>query len=179
MVRLLAVGNSELREEMIVREVIDRLFPTVTPKKEETVIGVKTMLVLLPLPPQRMLLPMRAVTPLSIQRRCQRKRQQRQQRQRAWPHRKETSWGRRSSRRRARTGTRPHGSPMISAGRRHHSTCPMLLMVARMRQVLAAAFKSDADGLFENDPIIEIRCPRCSARHNVTREAMEAYVASE
>ena len=49
----------------------------------------------------------------------------------------------------------------------------------RMLQVLAAAFKSDADGLFENDPIIEIRCPRCSARHNVTREAMEAYVASE
>lgn len=49
----------------------------------------------------------------------------------------------------------------------------------RMLQVLAAAFKSDADGLFENDPKIEIRCPRCSARHNVTREAMEAYVASE
>jgi len=49
----------------------------------------------------------------------------------------------------------------------------------RMLQVLAAAFKADADGLFENDQMIEIRCPRCSARHNVTREAMEAYVAAD
>lgn len=48
----------------------------------------------------------------------------------------------------------------------------------RMLQVLAPAYQSDADALFENDPKIEIRCPRCGARHNVTREALEAYVAT-
>jgi molecular chaperone Hsp33 len=46
----------------------------------------------------------------------------------------------------------------------------------RMFQVLAPAFRSDADGLFAGDPKIEIRCPRCGARHAVTREAMEAFV---
>ncbi|GAB5562892.1 MAG: hypothetical protein SynsKO_45390 [Synoicihabitans sp.] len=49
----------------------------------------------------------------------------------------------------------------------------------RMMQVLAPAFQADADGLFEDDPKIEIRCPRCGARHAVTREALEAFVASE
>lgn len=49
---------------------------------------------------------------------------------------------------------------------------------SRMLQVLAPAFRADADALFEDDPVIEIRCPRCSARHHVTREAMEAYVAT-
>jgi len=48
----------------------------------------------------------------------------------------------------------------------------------RMLQVLAPAFQADADGLFQDDAVIEIRCPRCSARHNVTREALEAYVAA-
>ena len=49
---------------------------------------------------------------------------------------------------------------------------------SRMLQVLAPAFQADADALFEDDAVIEIRCPRCSARHNVTREALEAYVAT-
>jgi molecular chaperone Hsp33 len=49
---------------------------------------------------------------------------------------------------------------------------------SRMLQVLAPAYQADADGLFEDDPVIEIRCPRCASRHNVTREAMEAYVAA-
>lgn len=48
----------------------------------------------------------------------------------------------------------------------------------RMMQVLSPAYQTDADALFQNDPKIEIRCPRCGARHNVTREAMEAYVAA-
>lgn len=48
----------------------------------------------------------------------------------------------------------------------------------RMLQVLAPAFKTDAEALFAGDPKIEIRCPRCCARHTVTREALEAYVAA-
>lgn len=45
----------------------------------------------------------------------------------------------------------------------------------RMMQVLLPSMREDADGLFAEDPKIEIRCPRCAARHLVTREAMEAY----
>lgn len=47
----------------------------------------------------------------------------------------------------------------------------------RMMEVLAPAMKEDADGLFGSDEKIEIRCPRCAARHAITREAMEAFVA--
>ncbi len=49
----------------------------------------------------------------------------------------------------------------------------------RMMQVLLPAMKEDPDGLFGEDQKIEIRCPRCAARHAVTREAMEAYVADQ
>ena len=48
---------------------------------------------------------------------------------------------------------------------------------ARMLQVLAPVFKQDAEGLFGADEEIEIRCPRCAARHAITRETMEAFVA--
>lgn len=47
----------------------------------------------------------------------------------------------------------------------------------RMMEVLAPAMKEDADGLFGPDEKLEIRCPRCAARHAITREAMEAFVA--
>lgn len=47
----------------------------------------------------------------------------------------------------------------------------------RMMEVLAPSMKSDPEGLFESDPSIEIRCPRCGARHVITREALEAFVA--
>lgn len=47
----------------------------------------------------------------------------------------------------------------------------------RMLQVLAPVFKQDADGLFGDEEKIEIRCPRCAARHAITREALEAFVA--
>lgn len=47
----------------------------------------------------------------------------------------------------------------------------------RMLEVLAPVFRQDAAGLFGDDEKIEIRCPRCAARHAVTREAMEAFVA--
>jgi molecular chaperone Hsp33 len=47
----------------------------------------------------------------------------------------------------------------------------------RMMEVLAPTMKQDPDALFGEEAKIEIRCPRCGARHAVTREAMEAYVA--
>jgi molecular chaperone Hsp33 len=46
----------------------------------------------------------------------------------------------------------------------------------RMLQVLAPAYEGDGEELFGSDQKIEIRCPRCSARHTVTREALEAFV---
>ncbi len=48
---------------------------------------------------------------------------------------------------------------------------------ARMLEVLAPAMKADPEDLFGGEEKIEIRCPRCGARHAITREAMEAYVA--
>ncbi|MBW8781958.1 MAG: Hsp33 family molecular chaperone HslO [Verrucomicrobia bacterium] len=47
----------------------------------------------------------------------------------------------------------------------------------RMLQVLAPIFRQDAEGLFGTEEKLEIRCPRCAARHAITREAMEAFVA--
>ncbi len=47
----------------------------------------------------------------------------------------------------------------------------------RMLEVLAPVMRQDADGLFGGEPKVEIRCPRCAARHAVTREALEAFVA--
>jgi len=48
----------------------------------------------------------------------------------------------------------------------------------RMLQVLAPSFRADPEELFGGDEKLEIRCPRCGARHTVTREALEAYVAT-
>ena len=48
----------------------------------------------------------------------------------------------------------------------------------RMLQVLLPVMQQDPDGLFGDDPKIEIRCPRCEARHAVTSEALEAYAAT-
>jgi len=48
---------------------------------------------------------------------------------------------------------------------------------ARMFAVLASVMKSDPDGLFGDDPALRISCPRCGARHMITREALEAYVS--
>lgn len=49
----------------------------------------------------------------------------------------------------------------------------------RMLEVLAPVFRHDPDGVFGGDERIEMRCPRCGARHAITREAIEAYVAGE
>ena len=48
---------------------------------------------------------------------------------------------------------------------------------ARMMEVLAPAMRQDPDELFGDEPKLEIRCPRCGARHAITREALEAFVA--
>lgn len=48
---------------------------------------------------------------------------------------------------------------------------------ARMMEVLAPTMRIDPEGLFGDDEKIEIRCPRCAARHAITREAMEAFIA--
>lgn len=47
----------------------------------------------------------------------------------------------------------------------------------RMMEVLTPTMKHDPEALFGDDPKVEIRCPRCSARHTITREALEAFVA--
>lgn len=47
----------------------------------------------------------------------------------------------------------------------------------RMMEVLTPTMKHDPESLFGDDPKVEIRCPRCGARHMITREALEAFVA--
>jgi molecular chaperone Hsp33 len=47
---------------------------------------------------------------------------------------------------------------------------------ARMLEVLAPVFRTDPEDLFEGEETLEMRCPRCAARHFVTREALEAFV---
>ena len=48
----------------------------------------------------------------------------------------------------------------------------------KLMEVLAPAMRNDPAALFHDDAKIEIRCPRCAARHTITREAMEAFVAA-
>ncbi len=50
---------------------------------------------------------------------------------------------------------------------------------ARMLEVLAPAMRQNPDDLFGGEEKIEIRCPRCGARHAITREALEAFVADK
>lgn len=57
---------------------------------------------------------------------------------------------------------------------RWHCGCNQL----RMMEVLAPSMRDDPEGLFGGAPKIEIRCPRCGARHVITREALETFVGS-
>lgn len=50
---------------------------------------------------------------------------------------------------------------------------------ARMLEVLAPVMQSDPEGLFGEEAAIRVSCPRCGARHTVTRETLEAYVAGK
>lgn len=46
----------------------------------------------------------------------------------------------------------------------------------RMMRVLESVFKQDPDELFGDEPLIRMSCPRCSAKHVITRENMEAHL---
>jgi len=48
----------------------------------------------------------------------------------------------------------------------------------RMLDVLLPVMRSDPDGLFGGGETVRMRCPRCGARHKITREAMEARLAA-
>lgn len=47
----------------------------------------------------------------------------------------------------------------------------------RMMSVLAPVMRQDSTGLFGAEEKLEMLCPRCAARHVITREAMEAFMA--
>ena len=47
----------------------------------------------------------------------------------------------------------------------------------RMMEVLAPTMRQSPRDLFGDDEKLEMRCPRCGARHAITREALEAFVA--
>ena len=50
---------------------------------------------------------------------------------------------------------------------------------ARMMDLLRPVMLRDADALFGEDATIRMSCPRCGARHAITREAMEAHIAAK
>jgi molecular chaperone Hsp33 len=49
----------------------------------------------------------------------------------------------------------------------------------KILKVLAPTMKDDPEGLFAGDDSLRLNCPRCGARHLVTREALEAFIAIE
>ncbi|MEI6712821.1 MAG: Hsp33 family molecular chaperone HslO [Verrucomicrobiota bacterium] len=49
---------------------------------------------------------------------------------------------------------------------------------ARMLAVLAPVMRMDAEGLFGDESLVRIGCPRCGAKHTITRESLEAFVAN-
>lgn len=49
----------------------------------------------------------------------------------------------------------------------------------RMLTMLTPLMQRDPDDLFQGEETIRISCPRCGARHTITREALEARVAAE
>ncbi len=49
----------------------------------------------------------------------------------------------------------------------------------RMMSALLPVFGRDADELFGEEAVIRMGCPRCGAKHAITREGMEAFAAAE
>ena len=47
----------------------------------------------------------------------------------------------------------------------------------RMFAILAGIMRTDPAGLFADEHLIRVSCPRCGALHTITRESMEAYVS--
>lgn len=48
----------------------------------------------------------------------------------------------------------------------------------RMFAVLAPVMRSDPAALFGDEALLKMSCPRCGARHTITREALEAYISA-
>ncbi len=46
---------------------------------------------------------------------------------------------------------------------------------SRIMRVIAPTYRMDPEALFAGDEVIRVGCPRCGARHAITREAMEAF----
>lgn len=46
----------------------------------------------------------------------------------------------------------------------------------RIEKILLAPMADDPEGLFGDDEVITVNCPRCAARYRVSRESMEAAV---
>ena len=63
--------------------------------------------------------------------------------------------------------------PMERRIHRWHCGCNQ----QRMMEVLRPMMQQDPQALFGDDPKVEMRCPRCGARHAITREALEAFLA--
>jgi len=49
----------------------------------------------------------------------------------------------------------------------------------RMLAMLIPVLRKQADEIFEGEETIRVQCPRCGARHTITRESVEARLASE
>ena len=49
----------------------------------------------------------------------------------------------------------------------------------RMMEVLTPAMKENPGELFGAEPKVEIRCPRCGAKYDITRVALEAFVTGK
>ena len=47
----------------------------------------------------------------------------------------------------------------------------------KLLRVLAPVMRKDPAELFGDDPSVQVSCPRCAAKHIVTREALEAFIA--
>ena len=47
---------------------------------------------------------------------------------------------------------------------------------SRMFAILASIMMTDPDGLFGDEDVLRMSCPRCGAKHTITREALEAFV---
>ena len=48
----------------------------------------------------------------------------------------------------------------------------------RMFGVLAPIMRNDPEGLFGEEEVIRMSCPRCGARYAITRESLEAFIGS-
>ena len=57
---------------------------------------------------------------------------------------------------------------------RWHCGCEQRKIIA----ALAPAAQEGLGGLFGDDEVIHVQCPRCAAAHTITREAMEAWLAA-